>query len=119
MAGDASNQSTDMESAGMQKQVEDMFRSECSGEEANASIKSPGPEGLHTMLTTHHPDLLIGLDTIRETYSSMKLPSDASFDARAFNHFMDCIHVATDEEGKSNRSTERFQAPECDDAAQQ
>ena len=67
MAEDASNQSTDIESVGMQKQVEDMFRSECSGEEANASIKSPDPEGLHTMLTTHHPDLLIGLESIRES----------------------------------------------------
>ena len=67
MAGDASNQSTDMESVGMQKQVEDMFRSECSGEEASASIKSPGPEDLHTMLTTHHPDLFVSLDIIRET----------------------------------------------------
>ena len=49
MAEHALNQSTDMESVGMQKQVEDMFRSECSGEEANASIKFLGPEGLHTM----------------------------------------------------------------------
>ena len=78
MAEYASNQTTDIESVGMQKQVEDMFRSECSAEEANPSIKSPGPEGLHTMLTTHHPDLLIGLDTIRETYSSMQLPSDCA-----------------------------------------
>ena len=37
------------ESVGMQKQVEDMFLSECSGEEAKARIKFLGPEGLHTM----------------------------------------------------------------------
>ena len=81
MAEDAANQSTDIESAEMQKQVEDMFSSECTEEEENASIKSPGPEGLHTMLTTHHPELLISLETIRETYSSMPLPYDASFDS--------------------------------------
>ena len=66
MAEDASNQSTDMESVEMQQQVEDMFSSECTGEEENASIKSPGPEGLYTMLTTHHPELLISLERIQE-----------------------------------------------------
>ena len=49
MAEEASNQTTDIESVGMQKQVEDMFLSECSGEEAKARIKFLGPEGLHTM----------------------------------------------------------------------
>ena len=94
MAEDASNQSTDMESVEMQKQVEDMFSSECKAEEENASIQSPGPEGLHTMLATHHPELLISLETIRETYSSMQLPSDASFDSRAFKRFMACLLVS-------------------------
>ena len=94
MAEDASNQSTDMENVEMQQQVEDMFSSECTAEEDSASIKSPGPEGLHTMLTTHHPELLIGLETIRETYSSMQLPSDASFDSRAFKRFMACLLVS-------------------------
>ena len=37
------------ERVGMQKHVEDMFLSECSGEEAKARIKFLGPEGLHTM----------------------------------------------------------------------
>ena len=60
----------------------------------NASIKSPGPEGLHTMLTTHHPELLISLETIRETYLSMQLPSDASFDSRTFKRFVACLLVS-------------------------
>ena len=51
---DASNQSTDMESVEMQKQDEDMCRSNCKAEEENASLQAPGPEGLHTMLGTHH-----------------------------------------------------------------
>ena len=63
MAEHASNQSTDTESVEMQKQIEDMFSAECTEEEENASIKSPGPEGLHMMLTTHHPELLISLET--------------------------------------------------------
>ena len=94
MAEHASNQSTDTESVEMQKQIEDMFSSECTEEEENASIKSPGPEGLHTMLTTHHPELLISLETIRETYLSMELPSDASFDSRTFKRFVACLLVS-------------------------
>ena len=51
---DASNQSTDMESVEMQKQDEDMCRSNCKAEEENASLQAPGPEGMHTMVGTHH-----------------------------------------------------------------
>ena len=50
-----------------------MVLSECSGEEANASIKSPGRKGVHTMSTTHRPGLLMDLESIRATCSTYVL----------------------------------------------
>ena len=113
MAEHASNQSTDTESVEMQKQIEDMFSAECTEEEENASIKSPGPEGLHTMLTTHHPELLISLETIRETYLSMELPSDASFDGRTFKRFVAGLLVSqqtTKEDGDAVKEDSKVQS---------
>ena len=86
MAEDASNQTTDIESVGMQKQVEDMFRSECSGEEANASIKCLGPEGLHTMRAEVEQSMQYKEGSVKKTYQHVL---QNAFKERVLRHRME------------------------------